>query len=407
MPATRTPSQDLVVLAIGQALTSTVGALLTAVSSLSGERLAPSPALSTLPVTATVLGALAMVYPASALMGRLGRRSGFMLKAVVGIAGGVLGGTALWAGSFALLVLGTFLLGVFSAFGQYYRFAAIDAARDAGERTRAVSLVMGAGVAGGIAGPWLGERFSAWWPGAPYAGAFAALAAVCVALAASQLFLSAQLGRQDAPPPADAARPAHPARPTPLGADFYATTALCAIGFAVMTLVMNAAPLAMHHDGHTMHASSMVLQAHFALMYLPAFATPRLVARLGLRGLTAAGIAAGVAGGLLAQWPQQNFCLYLLELGLAGMAWSFLFNGGTLLSAQTYAPAQRTRAQGINSTLVYLANVAAALAAGGLLHWQGWATVNLACLPLLALAAWLLLRRPPPRKRSLPALEHP
>jgi len=213
-----------------------------------------------------------------------------------------------------------------------------------------------------------------------------------VALAVSQLFLSAQLGRQDAPPPTrDSA-----ARPAPLGAGFYATTALCAIGFAVMTLVMNAAPLAMHHDGHGMHASSLVLQAHFALMYLPAFVHPWLVARMGLRGLVAAGIAAGLAGGLLAQWPQQGFGLYLVELGLAGVAWSFIFNGATLLSAQSYAPAQRTRAQGINSTLVYLANVAAALTAGGLLHWQGWATVNLACLPLLGLAAWLLMRRPHP-----------
>ncbi|MBK6613950.1 MFS transporter [Ottowia sp.] len=387
MPAPRTPLQDLVVLAIGQALTSTVTALLTAVSSLSGERLAPSPALSTLPVTATVLGALAMVYPASALMARLGRRSGFMLKAVVGIAGGLLACVALWAGSFALLVLGTFLLGVFSAFGQYYRFAAIDATRDEGERTRAVSLVMGAGVAGGIAGPWLGERFSAWWPGVPYAGAFAALAGVCVALAVSQLFLSAQLGRQDHAPHTRVAT----ASPAPLGAAFYAA-ALCAIGFAVMTLVMNAAPLAMHRDGHSMRASSVVLQAHFALMYLPAFAQPWLVARLGLRGLVAVGIAAGVAGALLAQWPQQSFALYLVELGLAGAAWSFIFNGGTLLSARTYAPAQRARAQGVNSTLVYLANVAAAFAAGGLLHWQGWAVVNLACLPLLGVAGWLMFR---------------
>ena len=53
---------------------------------------------------------------------------------------------------------------------------------------------------------------------------------------------------------------------------------------------------------------------------------------------------------------------------------------------------QRARAQGLNSTLVYLANVAAAFAAGGLLHWQGWAVVNLACLPLLAAAGGLLLR---------------
>ncbi|MFT4195721.1 MFS transporter [Ottowia sp.] len=388
----KTPAQDLAVLAIGQALTSTVVSLLTAVSSLSGEHLAPSPAFSTLPVTATVLGALAMVYPASTLMGRLGRRSGFLLKALAGIAGGALGCAALWAHSFALLVAGAFLLGVFSAFGQYYRFAAIDATSDDAERTRAVSLVMGAGVAGGIAGPWLGSASGAWWPGVPYAGAFAALALVCVALAVSQLFLSSGLGRQDAaaPLPTDSAAGGGRAA---LGADFYAATALCAVGFAVMTLVMNAAPLSMHHGGHSLRDSSRVLQAHFALMYLPAFATPWLAARLGLRGLVAAGLAAGAAGCALAQWPAQSFGLYVVELGLAGVAWSFVFNGATLLTAQTYPAPQRARAQGLNASLVYLANVAAAFAAGGLLHWQGWAAVNLACLPLLAAGAWLLARR--------------
>lgn len=71
------PSRDVVILAAGQALTSTVVSLLTSVSSLSGSYLAPAPALSTVPVTATVLGTLLMIYPASTLMGRLGRRGGF------------------------------------------------------------------------------------------------------------------------------------------------------------------------------------------------------------------------------------------------------------------------------------------------------------------------------------------
>src|ERR1700761_3236569 len=109
------PSRDIVVLAIGQALTSTVVSLLTSVSSLSGAYLAPTPALSTVPVTASVLGTLIMIYPASALMGRLGRRGGFMFKAGIGILGGVVCALALVAASFLLLIAGTFLLGLFSA----------------------------------------------------------------------------------------------------------------------------------------------------------------------------------------------------------------------------------------------------------------------------------------------------
>jgi MFS family permease len=149
----RTPSRDVVVLAAGQALTSTVVSLLTSVSSLSGAQLAPAPALATVPVTASVLGTLAMIYPASALMGLLGRRGGFMVKAGIGVLGGIVCFAGLAAGSFAILVTGAFLLGLFSAFGQYYRFAAIDAARDPEDRATAIAVVTGAGVAGGVAAP--------------------------------------------------------------------------------------------------------------------------------------------------------------------------------------------------------------------------------------------------------------
>src|SRR5690242_7569428 len=107
------PSKDIVVLAMGQALTGTVTSLLTSVSSLSGAYLAPAPSLSTLPVTATILGALLMIYPASTLMGRLGRRGGFMVKAGIGIVGGVVATRALLAGNFTVLIVGTFLLGIF------------------------------------------------------------------------------------------------------------------------------------------------------------------------------------------------------------------------------------------------------------------------------------------------------
>jgi len=200
------PSRDILVLAVGQALTGTVMSLLTSVSSLSGAYLTPSPSLSTLPVTATVLGTLLMIYPASALMGRLGRRGGFMFKAGIGVVGGAVCFLGLASGNFVILVVGTFLLGLFSAFGQYYRFAAIDAARSPQERTSAVAIVTGAGVVGGIAGPFLGSHFAEVFASVPYAGAFAALSFVCICLAASQLLLSADLGR-DAGGPALAAAP--------------------------------------------------------------------------------------------------------------------------------------------------------------------------------------------------------
>jgi MFS family permease len=380
------PSRDVLVLAAGQALTSTVVSLLTSVSSLSGAYLAPERALSTLPVTASVLGTLIMIYPASALMGRLGRRGGFMFKAGVGVVGGAVCTLALVAASFALLIAGTFLLGIFSAFGQYYRFAAIDAARSAQERISAVAVVTGGGVVGGVAGPFLGGHFGA-ATSVPYVGAFLVLILVCLCLAASQSLLSAELGRDAGGRATAAATPGFT-----LNASFIKASAICATGFAVMTLTMNAAPLSMQLCGYSLPLSSTVLQVHFALMYLPSLFNPVLVSRIGLRGLVALGVTASGVGCLLTALPEQTLGIYVLELGLSGLGWNFIFNGGTLLLADTYPASRKTMAQGLNSLFVYSANLAASFSAGALFAVYGWPVVNLVCVPLLVITLLALWR---------------
>ena len=382
------PNRDVLVLAAGQALTSTVVSLLTSVSSLSGAYLAPTPALSTVPVTASVLGTLIMIYPAAALMGRLGRRGGFMFKAGIGVLGGAVCALALAAASFLLLIAGTFVLGLFSAFGQYCRFAAIDAAHSPDERTSAVGIVTGGGVVGGIAGPFLGGHFAG-VAAVPYVGAFVALSLVCAALAASQVLLSANLGRDTAV--AAAALPA--SESCTLNGGFLKASAICAIGFAVMTLTMNAAPLSLQMCGYSLPVSSTVLQVHFALMYLPSLFNVVLVSAVGLRGLVALGAIASGLGCVLTVLTEQTLPLYIIELGLSGIGWNFLFNGGTLLLAGTYPAARKTRAQGLNSLFVYSANLLASFSAGALMASYGWPIVNLACLPLLAIALLALWPR--------------
>jgi MFS family permease len=136
-----------------------------------------------------------------------------------------------------------------------------------------------------------------------------------------------------------------------------------------------------------------VLQVHFALMYLPSFFNPAVVSRIGLRGLIACGVAASGIGCLLTALTEQTLGVYVLELGLSGMGWNFIFNGGTLLLVNTYPTSGKTRAQGLNSLFVYSANLLASFAAGALMASYGWQVVNLACLPLLVIAVLALRPR--------------
>jgi fucose permease len=81
-------------------------------SGIVGQRLAPTPALATLPI-AMMIGVVLAALPASLLMKRIGRRTGFIIGALVGGAGG--GALSVWAialDSFWLFSAGNLLLGL-------------------------------------------------------------------------------------------------------------------------------------------------------------------------------------------------------------------------------------------------------------------------------------------------------
>jgi MFS family permease len=118
--------------------------------------------------------------------------------------------------------------------------------------------------------------------------------------------------------------------------------------------------------------------------------------------LVTLGVIASAVGCLLTMVPQQTLAVYVLELGLSGLGWNFIFNGGTLLLADTYPAASKTRAQGLNSLFVYSANLAASFSAGALMASYGWPAVNIVCVPLLAVAI-LALSPWSMAKRALPA----
>src|SRR5439155_1039360 len=139
-------------LAACQAMLFTNNTTLVAINGLAGLALTPVKALATLPVTCWILGGAIATMPASLHMKRVGRQRGLTLGVYWGIAGALACAAAMWLQSFWLLCFGTLIWGVFNAYGQYYRFAAADAA-SADFRPTAISLVLAGGLVGGILGP--------------------------------------------------------------------------------------------------------------------------------------------------------------------------------------------------------------------------------------------------------------
>jgi MFS family permease len=175
--------RQVLLLATAQALFQTASVMVMTVGGLAGALIAPAPQWATAPIAAMFLGTALTTVPASMWMARVGRRTGFVAGALLGTAAGVLAALGIWLESLALLSLGTFLVGAYQAFAQFYRFAAGEAADEA-FRPRAISLVLAGGIVAALLGPMLGR-----W-GTPllepaYAGSFLLLALVSLLAAGS------------------------------------------------------------------------------------------------------------------------------------------------------------------------------------------------------------------------------
>lgn len=379
-------------LATMQAMLLIVNVSLVAINGLVGFALADNKLLATLPVTGYVLGAAVWAMPAAALMGRLGRRRGYTIGAIVMVFGAGLAGFAVHAANLWLLCFATFICGSFNAFGISYRFAAADVA-DAyrpGFRAKAISLVLAGGIAGGVVGPTLAGWSRGWLP-TQYMGTYLALGALAlVSLALAQLLHVPE------PAVAPVLGPARPLREVLRPATPRIAILCCAISYGVMNLLMVATPLAMQAHHHPFVATAMVLKWHVIGMYAPGFVTGALIARWGVLPVIAAGgllLLGSVAAALTGTGVQE----FVVALILLGVGWNFMYTGGTMLLTYEYGAGEKNRAQGFMDACVFLTMVTSSASSGALLIADGWHLLNLVALPFVLIGlfavVWLARRR--------------
>jgi MFS family permease len=381
--------RNVFLLACCQALLLTNGVTLIAIGALAGYALAENKAFATLPPTGYVIGAAIAAFPASMWMKRVGRRNGFLTGGAFGLVGSLVAAAAMQVGSLALLCLGSLLLGVYNAFGQYYRFAAADAA-PGDFKAKAISLVLAGGLVGGIIGPEI-SKHTLDLAQPRFLASYASLFGFC-------LLAMAILSRLDIPRPKDeaggeGARPLGVIAAQPV---FVVAAASAALGYAVMNLLMTATPLAMGFCGHPYGASAGVIAAHVVAMFAPSFFTGALIQRFGVLNVILAGVAIMAACVATAVSGQQvaNFWFALVFLGIG---WNLMYVGGTTLLTEAYRPAEKAKVQGLNEIVIFGAQAVSSFSAGVLVNAAGWQTLNYLSVPLLAMAGmavfWLMSRR--------------
>jgi len=383
--------RQVFILASAQALFQIVSVGVMTVGGLAGAMIAQSPRWATLPIATMFLGTAVMMFPASMWMAHVGRRAGFLSGAVLGIAGGLVAALGVSSQSLALLSFGTFLMGNYQAFAQFYRFAAGEAADNA-FRPRAISLVMGGGVIAALAGPML-ARLGGPLMAPEYLGSFIIMAVV------SLIAVGVLLGFHDsekATGPTDSMGEGRPWQEIVMQPAYLVALFGAASGYGIMILAMTATPIAMVHHQHALGTAATVIQLHVLGMFLPSFFTGSLIARFGVLRIMFAG-AVLLLGHILMTMTGTGFNSFASALVLLGVGWNFLYIGGTTLLTTTYAPAEKARAQAINDMAIFAVGLTCSFSAGGLLESLGWQRMNLMLLPWLVLAAlsigWLGLKQ--------------
>ncbi len=349
------------------------------VTALAGEALWPGSGLATLPFSLQFVVTMATTFPASLVMRRFGRRTGFQIGAAIGMIAGLINVVALMDGNFALFCVGSALVGVVNGFALYYRFAGADCA-DQENRSRAISLVLAGGVVAAFSGPNLARITVDALGDVAFAGSFAALAGIQVVVISLLVFVS--IPRLSAEERKDHGRPLIdilriPAIPVAILAGV--------AGYSSMTLVMTSTPLAMDGMGHGFGDTAFVIQWHVFAMFAPSFVTGHLIKRIGVLPVIVAG-AGFILACLAVNQMGHGLWQFTTALVALGVGWNFMFVGGTSLLTEVTTRPEQAKVQGFNDFLVF-GSVALAALSGGILHQNvGWVALNYAVVPGLAVS---------------------
>ncbi len=390
----RLAARNAVVLAAAQALAGGNTTVIVTTGGIAGTMLAPDPALATLPISVMAVGMWIGTLPVGMLAKAFGRRFALQTGTAFGALSGVISCVAMVSGSFVLLLAGTLCGGLYAAAHQSYRFAAADTA-SVHFRARAVAWVLVGGVFAGVIGPQLVVLTKDAWPAYLFAGTYLAQSA-CAVLAGAVLTLL----RLPKPTTVHAFADGRPLVELVRQPRFVVAVACGLASYAIMNLMMTAAPLAMVMCNHSVGEAALGLQWHVIGMYAPSFFTGALIVRFGLRATMAIGlalIAAAASIGFLgvALW---NFWL---ALALLGVGWNFAFIGASTLVTECHGPRERNKVQAFNDFLVFGSMALGSFSSGVVLTRYGWAAVNELVFPAVVAAglllAWgALLRRPNP-----------
>ena len=395
----RRTKRNIYVLVAAQAILGAQMPMIFVVGGLAGGMLATNVCLATLPISFIVFGSMTTALWLSPLMQRHGRRFGFVLGAIAGAIGALIAAYALYIDSFGLLLVGSYITGVYMSSQGFYRFAATDTAPEA-FRPKAISYVMAGGLISAIIGPQLNKLVQDAFV-IPFLGTYLVVAALNIV--GMLLFYWLDIPKENKNE--TIAKNSFKARTKLelLRNPRIVVAIICAmVTYSLMNLVMTSTPLAVLGCGFTKNNANDIVSAHVLAMFAPSFFTGHLINKFGVEKIIATGLMILLVAGIVAL-SGVTLGNFFITLILLGFGWNFGFIGSTTMLASSHDPHERGVVQGMNDMIVFGMVTIASLASGGLMNCsggtavEGWTAVNLAMVPFLVFAfgalIWLTSRK--------------
>jgi MFS family permease len=364
----------------GLAAGGTAGALL-------GAELADTEAAAGLPLGLLVFGQAAAAVLISRRTARVGRSRGLALGYVLGTAGAALVVFAASAGSLAVFLAGSMVLGAGNTAVFMTRYAAAEVGGEA-MRGRALGAVffataLGAVASPGLLGPSGGLARTVGLP--PLAGLYV-VAILCFVVAALLHFGASNprvpyLGRG-----AGLLGPSQGTRATrrEVASGLKAPSVRLAVSILaatnlVMVAVMAIAPVHLVAHGHDLGLVGIVVGIHVAGMFIPSPISGWAADRVGPTAVAGGGflliVGSGVAGLIL---DTGSALWMIVVLAMLGVGWNFGVVGGSALLAGSVPARLRPQVEGIGEVSMGLAAGAGAPIAGLVVALGGFAALSLA-----------------------------
>ncbi len=380
--AEREAKRTALILATSQAIVGSAAPISISIGALAGHYLLDADkSLATAPVTGFNLGVALGALPAAALIRMVGQRNGFMTGTGMTALGGLIATMALFNSSFWLFAAGLMVIGFGGAFVQQFRFAAADNAPSE-FKARAISFVLAGGVITAILGPQIVIFTRELLAPVMFAGSFASILVLAAVGAVILSFLRPRAVAAGGPAVSDVP-------PRPLGEIIrqprFAIGLLCGVGsYALMSLVMTGAPLAMVGCGFTPDEATLGISWHVMAMFAPSFVTGRIIQRFGVENVVAFGLVlligcAVVALSGIALWQ------FWTALILLGLGWNFAFIGSTAIVANSYRPSEKGRVLGFHDFVLFGSVAFASLMSGQVYNAWGWDMLNWIVFPVAAM----------------------